>query len=107
MEEMEGEYKSLNAASNLKDPGNCLSSWVGKDCCNWKGIQCDNQTGHVLKLDLQEAQSFCTTLCPLGGEVNPSITDLKHLNHLNLGNSNFEGIPIPKIYWFSQYAALP
>ncbi|KAG4925119.1 hypothetical protein JHK87_050659 [Glycine soja] len=43
----------LKFKKDLKDPHNCLSSWVGNDCCNWTGIECDNQTGHILKLDLQ------------------------------------------------------
>ncbi|KAK7860853.1 receptor-like protein eix2, partial [Quercus suber] len=32
-----------------------LSSWGSEDqknCCNWEGVYCNNQTGHVLELDL-------------------------------------------------------
>nr|XP_023908528.1 receptor-like protein EIX2 [Quercus suber] len=32
-----------------------ISSWDnedGKDCCNWFGVYCNNQTGHVIGLDL-------------------------------------------------------
>ena len=28
-----------------------LSSWVGEDCCKWKGVECD-KSGHVTKLNL-------------------------------------------------------
>lgn len=89
----------LKIKEYLKDPANCLSSWVGKDCCNWTGIECDNQTGHVLKLDLQNSH-ICTDIfsswSPLGGEINPSLTHLKHLSHLDLSNNDFDGIPIPE-----------
>ncbi|XP_030968178.1 receptor-like protein EIX1 isoform X2 [Quercus lobata] len=29
-----------------------LSSWVGEDCCQWKGVECNNGSGHVTKLNL-------------------------------------------------------
>ena len=30
-----------------------LSSWVGEDCCqSWKGVECNNESGHVTKLNL-------------------------------------------------------
>ncbi|KAF3945764.1 hypothetical protein CMV_027893 [Castanea mollissima] len=29
-----------------------LSSWVGEECCQWKGVECDNDSGHVTKLNL-------------------------------------------------------
>ena len=29
-----------------------LSSWVSEDCCQWKGVECDNDSGHVTKLNL-------------------------------------------------------
>ena len=29
-----------------------LSSWVGEDCCQWKGVECDNESGYVIKLNL-------------------------------------------------------
>ena len=35
----------------LNDTSNCLSSWVGDDCCAWLGIGCSNQTGHVTEID--------------------------------------------------------
>ncbi|KAF5195512.1 Receptor-like protein eix1, partial [Thalictrum thalictroides] len=34
-------------------PSNRLSSWVGQDCCTWIGVECNNITGHVVKLDVK------------------------------------------------------
>ncbi|GAU35559.1 hypothetical protein TSUD_384070 [Trifolium subterraneum] len=88
----------LKIKKDLNDPSNCLSSWVGEDCCNWIGIQCHNQTGNILKLDLQHSH-ICTnvlSLSRLGGKINPSLADLKHLSHLDLSHSDFNGISIPE-----------
>ena len=30
-----------------------LSTWVGEDCCQWKGVECNNESGHVTKLNLR------------------------------------------------------
>jgi EIX receptor 1/2 len=47
----------LEFKKGLIDDNNRLSSWGSEDakknCCSWEGVQCSNQTGHVLKLDLQ------------------------------------------------------
>ncbi|GAU15423.1 hypothetical protein TSUD_44600 [Trifolium subterraneum] len=45
------EFKS----SIAPDSPNNLSSWKGTHCCQWEGIGCDNVTGHVVKLDLNDA----------------------------------------------------
>uniref|UniRef100_A0A7N2LM93 Leucine-rich repeat-containing N-terminal plant-type domain-containing protein n=2 Tax=Quercus lobata TaxID=97700 RepID=A0A7N2LM93_QUELO len=29
-----------------------LSSWVDEDCCQWNGVDCDSESGHVTKLNL-------------------------------------------------------
>ncbi|AES64029.1 LRR receptor-like kinase [Medicago truncatula] len=91
----------LKIKKDLKDPSNCLSSWVGEDCCNWKGIECDNQTGHVQKFELRRYLICTKTINILsspsfGGKINPSLADLKHLSHLDLSYSDFEGAPIPE-----------
>ena len=93
----------LKLKEGLKDPSNGLSSLVGQDCCAWLGVGCNNQTGHVIKLDLksqpvcnQVAGSgvFCKEL-KLGGELSPALLDLKYLNYLDLSYNDFQGIPIP------------
>ncbi|XP_038978016.1 receptor-like protein EIX2 [Phoenix dactylifera] len=89
----------LGFKAGLKDPTNRLSSWVGDDCCTWEGVACDNRTGHVVKLDLQNPHPFSliddNKWC-LGGELRPSLLGLKHLNYLDLSMNNFGGLRIPE-----------
>ncbi|KAL2336500.1 hypothetical protein Fmac_010946 [Flemingia macrophylla] len=78
----------LKIKKHLQDPFHDPFSWVGEDCCSWTGIGCD-QSGHILSFELSFAQH-------ISGEINPSITDLKHLRYLDLSSIDFGGIPIPK-----------
>ncbi|OVA07210.1 Leucine-rich repeat [Macleaya cordata] len=77
----------LTFKKDLKDPSNQLSSWASKDCCRWTGVICNNRTETVVQLHLQSLM--------LGGELNPSLLELKHLNYLDLSLNDFEGIQIP------------
>ncbi|XP_020080973.1 receptor-like protein 12 [Ananas comosus] len=50
----ETERKALLAfKAGVIDAGNRLSSWAGRDCCSWNGVACDDNTGHVVKLNLR------------------------------------------------------
>ncbi|KAL5735972.1 hypothetical protein ACOSQ2_030760 [Xanthoceras sorbifolium] len=100
----------LSFKQDLKDPSNRLASWIGDgDCCNWAGVDCHNVTGHVLQLQLRNPHleyltyDFFPNLTlyeaykrsKLGGKINPSLLNLKHLKHLDLSFNDFEGNQIP------------
>ena len=87
--------------NGLDDPENRLSLWQGSNCCQWSGISCDNSTGAVVAVDLQNPPPFYSNssgryvLWNLSGEVRPSLLKLKSLRHLDLSFNTFNGIPIP------------
>ncbi|WOL02905.1 hypothetical protein Cni_G11624 [Canna indica] len=75
-------------AGVVDDPSYLLSSWkVVEDCCRWSGVVCDNQTGHVVELNLQPYMKV--------GFLNQSLLSLTHLDRLNLSYNDFGGIQIP------------
>ncbi|XP_031251243.1 receptor-like protein EIX2 [Pistacia vera] len=106
----------LRFKHDLKDPSNRLASWKGDgDCCSWAGVVCDNLTGRVLQLHLQnpwdpynytdigfwndveyDSVHEAYEKSMLGGKINPFLLDLKDLIYLNLSNNDFEGIQIPR-----------
>ncbi|CAN6237481.1 unnamed protein product [Urochloa humidicola] len=69
------------------DPRGFLESWRRErnddDCCRWKHVDCSNQTGHVLKLDLSYGH--------LTGQISPSLLSLEHLEHLDFGYNFLSG----------------
>ncbi|XP_039134379.1 receptor-like protein EIX1 [Dioscorea cayenensis subsp. rotundata] len=83
--------------TGLQDPLQLLSSWTGEDCCAWRGVECSNTSMHVVKLDLRYHHLFhgLTNGGRLGGEINPSLLGLQHLNYLDLSFNNFRGTEIP------------
>lgn len=40
----------LDFKTGLEDPENRLFSWKGTNCCQWKGIRCENNTGAVISV---------------------------------------------------------
>ncbi|CAN6689152.1 unnamed protein product [Malus baccata var. baccata] len=93
---------------DLTDPSGRLSFWVGRNCCQWKGISCNNNTGHVEKMSLQNPYIYTLSVfdaaqdemeySSLGGKINPSLLSLKHLNYLDLSRNDFRGIHIPEFF---------
>ncbi|XP_014498882.1 LRR receptor-like serine/threonine-protein kinase GSO2 [Vigna radiata var. radiata] len=87
----------LNFKHGLIDAYDMLSTWrdddKSRDCCKWKGIQCDHQTGHVtiLRLCGSDTQS-------LSGAVNiTSLFPLQNIQHLDLSYNLFEASDIPEL----------
>ncbi|XP_060672734.1 receptor-like protein 6 [Ziziphus jujuba] len=69
-----------------------VSSWRlegNRDCCSWNGVECDDDTGRVVALDL--SSSF------LHGSINSTSTlfNLTQLQRLNLADNDFNFSHIP------------
>ncbi|XP_073365923.1 receptor-like protein EIX1 [Aegilops tauschii subsp. strangulata] len=82
------------------DSTNLLTSWDSQDCCQWRGIGCNNRTGHVVKLHLRSTivednpwgyYDPCEHDNSLFGEISPSLLSLKHLEHLDLSMNCLPG----------------
>ncbi|XP_068639587.1 receptor-like protein EIX1 [Aristolochia californica] len=87
---------------HLTDPANRLSSWEGDDCCGWPGISCDLETDHVTRLGLQnpgaDDYDISVSSYVLGGEISPSLLQLKHLISLDLSYNDFNLTSIPSFF---------
>jgi EIX receptor 1/2 len=83
----------LEFKQGVQDDYHVLSSWGShEDCCKWRGIQCSNRTGHVVKLDLRQ-NTFFGTFEFLSGEISSSILGLQHLAYLDLSSNEFSILP--------------
>ncbi|XVF81459.1 hypothetical protein PTKIN_Ptkin15bG0157000 [Pterospermum kingtungense] len=58
-------------------------------CCAWDGVECDNNTGHVIGLDLSSSFLYGSI------DSNSSLFQLLHLRRLNLPDNDFNGSKIP------------
>ncbi|XP_024171688.1 receptor-like protein EIX1 [Rosa chinensis] len=98
---LESERQALlQFKQGLVDESNALASWKSeKDCCKWRGIACNNQTGHVTGLNFSFScdSYFNYSEVPLRGAMSPSLLELPFLNYLDLSYNDFEGIVIPKL----------
>ncbi|KAJ0896900.1 putative non-specific serine/threonine protein kinase [Helianthus annuus] len=91
----------LEFKHSVKDDFKVLSSWVGIDCCSWKGVRCDDATGRVAALHLRGDYNFLGYYGTAdyysgyyyleGDSVNKFIGSFKQLNYLNLSNTYFSG----------------
>ncbi|XP_028206586.1 receptor-like protein EIX1 [Glycine soja] len=86
----------LNFKHGLIDDSGMLSTWRddgnNRDCCKWKGIQCNNQTGHVEMLHLRGDTQY------LIGAINiSSLIALENIEHLDLSYNYFEVSHIPEL----------
>ncbi|XP_028098238.1 receptor like protein 22-like [Camellia sinensis] len=69
-----------------------LVNWTpSKDCCDWKGVTCD-QAGHVTGLDLNS--EFISD----GIDQSSSLFSLQFLESLNLANNSFNWKQIPSSF---------
>jgi Leucine-rich repeat (LRR) protein len=72
---------------------NKVASWRVEgdksDCCSWDGVECDEDTGHVIGLNLSNSCLFGSI------NSNSSLFRLVHLQSLNLSYNDFNGSHIP------------
>ncbi|RDX61022.1 Leucine-rich repeat receptor-like protein kinase PXC2, partial [Mucuna pruriens] len=67
---------------------NKLPSWsTQEDCCEWKGVHCDNTTGRVTRLDLNQHY--------LQGQINLSLFQIQFLSYLDLSLNGFTTLIAP------------
>ncbi|XP_034710229.1 receptor-like protein EIX1 isoform X2 [Vitis riparia] len=91
----------LHFKRGLVDEFGLLSSWGddNRDCCQWSGVQCSNQSGHIIMLHLpappNEDYAQYDGYQSLRGEISPWLLELEHLTHLDLSYNDFEGRHIP------------
>ncbi|XP_039135861.1 receptor-like protein 12 [Dioscorea cayenensis subsp. rotundata] len=88
-----------------------ISSWgnyTDIDCCQWAGVHCDNNSGHIVRLDPRlwrpppnnfddyNYYVWCDDESGLSGNISESLLGLKHLTYLDLSFNCFLNISIPK-----------
>nr|GMC81717.1 receptor-like protein 12 [Ipomoea batatas] len=104
----------LDFKHGLVDEDGVLSSWGSdvhqRECCNWWGVHCHNNTGHVTMLDIhdrtydygipaheqfQNETIFLVSPYLKGYKVSSSLLELRHLKYLDLSHVDFQGIHVP------------
>ncbi|KAK9911018.1 hypothetical protein M0R45_034945 [Rubus argutus] len=82
------------SASGYKGAYPKTASWNSawnqtSNCCSWDGVECDENTGHVIGLNLSSSYLY--------GFINPnnSLFRLVHLQSLNLADNDFNYSQVP------------
>ncbi|KAL5567838.1 hypothetical protein UlMin_024413 [Ulmus minor] len=90
---LENERKALLQFRRGLVDDSMLFSWKNHtDCCHWRGVKCNNQTGHVIVLDLNNSEGDHF----LEGKIDVlSLLELQHLNYLDLSFNDFEIFQLP------------
>ncbi|KAL2334847.1 hypothetical protein Fmac_016060 [Flemingia macrophylla] len=87
----------LNFKHGLRDNFGMLSTWSdvenNRDCCTWKGIECDNETGHIHMLQLRGSDVRFLSGYNIGIF---SLLELKNMEYLDLSYNAFGGSQIPQ-----------
>ncbi|XP_050382265.1 receptor-like protein EIX2 [Argentina anserina] len=89
----------LKLKQNLTDPMDRLSSWMGEDCCKWRGVGCSNKTGRVISLNLRNpfsdgldgALHALGANSDIGGQLPRSLGMLCNLQSLKLSINKVSG----------------
>ncbi|GAV70691.1 LOW QUALITY PROTEIN: LRR_1 domain-containing protein/LRRNT_2 domain-containing protein/LRR_6 domain-containing protein/LRR_8 domain-containing protein, partial [Cephalotus follicularis] len=83
----------LRFEEGIEDSYNQLNSWTrgSEECCRWRGIKCNNDTGHLVMIDLRPnvTPSYWSPF----GKIGSSLIELRYLNGLDLSYNAFTNIP--------------
>ena len=97
-ESFDTNVKACNGPFDYPKTASWRLEGVDKDCCSWDGVECDENTGHVIALNL-------TRSCLYGSMAsNSSLFRLVHLQRLNLAYNHFSFSEIPS--GFSRLSSL-
>ncbi|KAJ9565607.1 LOW QUALITY PROTEIN: hypothetical protein OSB04_001573 [Centaurea solstitialis] len=82
------------------DPTGALLDWNPDSThhCNWTGIQCDDDSGLVISISIQEKQ--------LKGQISPFLGNLSSLQILDLTSNSFTGIIPSQLHFCTQLSTL-
>ncbi|GLT99870.1 hypothetical protein SLE2022_172800 [Rubroshorea leprosula] len=98
---IEGEREALlKFKLCFNDLSDMLSSWKGNDCCEWRGVGCDKNSGHVVSLQLRGSRSNRSQLHLIDDveEVFSGLLKLRCLEYLDLSGNNLNSSVIPPFF---------